>query len=375
MLLLALVAITGLAAARPAGADTPPNLNDPCYAAGRDACHTTGVGQYGTYRYGTRWFGDYRGAVAGVSLPSFCIDLGYWYPGRAYDYALRSISGLRNRLGASVPVAELHRISYAIWQFGRSDAPDQQAAVMLYVHGLMGDAQPGELDASVLGAGVQSTLSRITAQAARYAGPYTVTESMPSVVGVGAPVKVRLAVRAASAADVPGVSFRIAVSGASGPARVTSGGSGVATLTVTPDGAGTVHVSASAAGLAADLPDLYVPTHGAAAASGQRLVVPTEQTLTAHAATTVSLAHLTIVTTATPSTLILGQTDADAVTISGAPAGYAAKVQIAMYGPAATRPRWPAPGPRPRRRPSPRVTARRMHRRSRPPRPATTATS
>ena len=64
-------------AAAPAG--EPPNQNDPCSTAGRDTCGTTGVGFYANYRYGIRWFGDYRGAVAGVPH-TFCIDLRYWYP-------------------------------------------------------------------------------------------------------------------------------------------------------------------------------------------------------------------------------------------------------------------------------------------------------
>jgi hypothetical protein len=46
------------------GAD-PPNPNDPCSNAGRNTCGTLGVGYYKTYRYGLRWFGDFRAAVPG----------------------------------------------------------------------------------------------------------------------------------------------------------------------------------------------------------------------------------------------------------------------------------------------------------------------
>ena len=38
------------------------------------------------------------------------------------------------------------KIAYAVWAYGRSTTPDRQAAVMLYVHSLMGDARPGEAD-------------------------------------------------------------------------------------------------------------------------------------------------------------------------------------------------------------------------------------
>ena len=68
-----------------ADAAEPPNQNDRCSAAGRNTCGTTGVGQYDTYRYGLRWFGDYRGAVPGEAL-TFCIDLRFWYPNAAYRY-------------------------------------------------------------------------------------------------------------------------------------------------------------------------------------------------------------------------------------------------------------------------------------------------
>src|SRR4051794_2388272 len=82
---------------RVARAAEPPNQNDPCSRAGRDTCATTGKGSYRTYRYGVRWFGDYRGAVPGVSGGTFCIDLRFWYPSRAFDYEQRSAAGLRNR--------------------------------------------------------------------------------------------------------------------------------------------------------------------------------------------------------------------------------------------------------------------------------------
>ena len=75
---LALVAIPSASLAA-----EPPNPNDPCSTAGRDTCGTTGVGFYKTYRYGIRWFGDFRGAVPGPAH-TFCIDLQYWYPSPKY---------------------------------------------------------------------------------------------------------------------------------------------------------------------------------------------------------------------------------------------------------------------------------------------------
>ena len=66
-----------LAVPRASLALTPPNSNDPCSSAGRNTCGTLGVGYYKDYRYGIRWFGDFRGAVPGAKH-TFCIDLGFW---------------------------------------------------------------------------------------------------------------------------------------------------------------------------------------------------------------------------------------------------------------------------------------------------------
>jgi hypothetical protein len=86
-LLISLTIAAGLVPAA-AHAAEPPNQNDPCARNGRDSCATTGVGEYRTYKFGLRWFGDYRGAIEGVNGATFCLDLRFWYPGRAYDYEL-----------------------------------------------------------------------------------------------------------------------------------------------------------------------------------------------------------------------------------------------------------------------------------------------
>jgi len=135
-----------------ASAAEPPNQNDPCSKNGRDSCGTTGKGSYRSYRYGVRWFGDYRGAVEGFSGGTFCIDLRFWYPGKSFGYEERSAAGLKNRDGKAVPAVNLRRMNRALWKYGRSANATQQAAVMLYVHRLMGDAAPGEVDPSALSA-------------------------------------------------------------------------------------------------------------------------------------------------------------------------------------------------------------------------------
>ena len=142
-MLVALLASLTVPLASSAG--EPPNQNDPCSRDGRDICGTTGVGYYETYRYGVRWFGDYRGSIPDEKH-TFCIDLRYWYPSKAYPYRELDDATLRNRDGEEVRLANRQKLAYAIWTYGRSTNENRQAAVMLYVHALMGGARPGEVD-------------------------------------------------------------------------------------------------------------------------------------------------------------------------------------------------------------------------------------
>ena len=66
-------------------ASAPPNPKDPCVSGTKNICGTTGIGYYKTYRYGTRWLGDFKGAIPNTSH-TYCIDLRFWYPGPAYKY-------------------------------------------------------------------------------------------------------------------------------------------------------------------------------------------------------------------------------------------------------------------------------------------------
>src|SRR4029079_5592935 len=124
MLRCLLICLTVLVTTASVGtAAEPPNQNDPCSRNGRDTCGTTGEGSYRNYRYGVRWFGDYRGAVAGVTGGTFCIDLRFWYPSKAFGYEKRSAAGLRNKAGEAVSAAKLARMNRALWRYGRSDQP------------------------------------------------------------------------------------------------------------------------------------------------------------------------------------------------------------------------------------------------------------
>jgi len=61
------------------------------------------VGSYQRYRYGIRWFGDYRGAVPGAG-PTFCLDLRFWYPDRDYKFEqIAKTYGLANEGKTELP--------------------------------------------------------------------------------------------------------------------------------------------------------------------------------------------------------------------------------------------------------------------------------
>jgi hypothetical protein len=277
---IAAAAVAAAFFAAPADAAAPPNPHDPCARAGRDVCGTTGVGFYAANRYGTRWYGDYRGAVRDVPAAAFCIDLRFWYASRSYGYR-ESTRALTTRGGAAVSARTQAMMSYAIWSSGRSTTPAQQAAVMLFVHRMMGDARPGELDARVLGRGVTARYATLAQAARRFHGPYRLVARVPGSLSVSRPGSVTVRVVAASGQGVPGVRLRLAGRGvtlAASDVRTDAGGS--ATVQLTPSVAGP-RLTVVTEALAAERPRILVPTVGAAVANGQRLAAPASSPVTA----------------------------------------------------------------------------------------------
>ena len=326
-----------------AWAAEPPNQNDPCSRGGRDACGTTGVGSYETYRYGLRWFGDYRRAVPGVAGATFCLDLRFWYPSRKFDFAKRTSSDpFKNRAGKVVSAASLARMSYAIHRFGNSGRRSGQQAVMLYVHQLMDDGAPGEVNPAALGPAVRSTFARVARDSARYAGPYRLETSLPSAatsLAVRRRTTLTARVIAASGAAVPNVRLQLDLAGAGVlPPSVRTGADGVARIAFTPDDAKNgVRGSIRSELLAAPSPAIYVPRRADAARNGQRLAGPATTRVTREVAIDVTPAQIAVSTTAAPATLALGELSRDTVSITGAFTGWRADVEVRLYGPARTR--------------------------------------
>src|SRR3954451_19934295 len=227
-LLVCLLAVLALPSASPGS--EPPNSNDPCSKAGRNVCGTTGVGFYSTYRYGIRWFGDYRGAVVGHPV-TFCIDLGYWYPSRASLFHEVPGPELRNRANEVVPVGKQQRMAYAIWAFGRTHDAKRQAAVMLYVHSLMGDSRPGEVDPAAVDKTLVPIYAQIAHDAPLYHGPYRIESHVQGALVVGEEATAKVRVVSAAATPMPDLPLGVSAQGASIEGAVRTDGSGVATVT------------------------------------------------------------------------------------------------------------------------------------------------
>jgi len=332
-----LITLVGLALqlAGPAQALLPPNRNDPCSDGGRNTCGTLGVGFYKDAGYGTRWFGDYRGAVPGVAH-LFCIDASYWYASPAYGYETRSAVGLRNRAGAAVSLENQQRLAYAIWTFGRSRDPDRQAAVMLYTHALMGDVPTAELNPAALNADVAETYRQVAREADRYHGPYRIEARFPAHMTVSRRAGVQLRVLAAGGAPVPGVDLTLAADGASGtPARARTGADGTATVTLVPARAAGVQLRVETADLASTRPRIYAATAGAAAVNGQRLAAPAAQKVRhTFTADKISIAP-NVATQASRQEATIGSTISDRVVVRGL-GGLRVRVQAWLYGPFAS---------------------------------------
>jgi LPXTG-site transpeptidase (sortase) family protein len=325
------LAVLGLASV--ASAAEPPNQNDPCSSAGRDTCGTTGVGSYQRYRYGIRWFGDYRGAVPGAG-PTFCIDLRFWYPQASYKFVETPSEGLKNRAGGGVSQEKQRKMAYALWNYGRSSNPNQQAAVMLYVHTLMGDAAPGEVAPDAIGPVVEGLFSKISRESARLHGPYRIDASIPGGLKVGAPATGTVRLIAASGAPVPGVVISLEAKGADGvPPRVRTNDKGVASIDFTPTAANGVSIEARSESIASTLPRIFRPTTAAVARNGQRLAAAASQRVSATATQVSSKATITISTTAFPANVLVGQANRDRVRISGLPEGRKTTITANIYGP------------------------------------------
>jgi Sortase domain/Bacterial Ig-like domain (group 1) len=325
-------ALASLAVPHLARAVEPPNPNDPCSRAGRNICGTLGVGFHANYRYGIRWFGDFRGVVPDAAH-TFCLDLGYWYPSPAYRF--REAEGpLRNRLNEPVSLPNRQMMAFAIWTHGRSSNANQQAALMLYVHSLMGDARPGEVDPAALGPAVASIYERVARESARLHGPYRLEVRMPGGLTVGRETTATIRLLAASGDGVPNVAVTLSARGAGGlPERLETNAEGQARVTFTPSLAGEVRLTARTAALASTLPRVFSPTTAAAARNGQRLVVPASQSVTDEATATVTRARLSVSSEATPNRVLVGEPVQDRVTIGGALESWRGDVAVRIYGP------------------------------------------
>jgi LPXTG-site transpeptidase (sortase) family protein len=328
-LLLALFLLTGGVA----HAAEPPNQNDPCSKAGRNTCGTNGEGSYRNYRYGIRWFGDYRGAIDDVTGATFCIDLRFWYPSKSFGYEERSAAGLKNKDGDAVSATNLRRMNRALWRYGRSDNAAQQAAVMIYVHRLMGDGAPGEADPKALSSASQSIYSKVVSDAERFAGPYKVKATLPDKLVAGQAAELTVEVVTSGGRRVPNVDVNLSATGADGlPDSVSTGSSGVVKAPITgTDPAGGIKLTATAASLPDVLPTLYAPTKGQSVRNAQRIVRAAVAKPSAKLQAPVR-AQPALATQISQQSAAIGSEITDTVKVTGL-AGLTATIQAALYGP------------------------------------------
>ena len=310
----------------------PPNPSDPCSNAGRDTCGTLGVGFYKEYRYGIRWFGDYRGAVPGIAH-TFCIDLGYWYPTREYRYEPRT-APLKSRNGHAVGAEAQARMNYAAWRYGRSTNRNQQAAVMLYVHSLMADGRPGEVDPKALGPSVAVLFDRIAKNAERFHGPYLVSAEIPAGLVVGKAATGTVRVVSATGAPMPDVAVSLSGTGVKDlPEFVRTNAGGVAHFPLTPVVAAASRIAVRTEPLPSSAPRVYAPTIGPAVRNGQRLIAPSALAVSAVATAPAARTRVAVTTAAVPSRLAVGEESRDRVTIAGPLPTWHGTISVRIHGP------------------------------------------
>ncbi|HVU76620.1 MAG TPA: sortase [Gaiellaceae bacterium] len=267
---------------------------------------------------------------------AFCLDLRYWYAARSYRYRARH-GVLRNRDGEPVSLERQRRIAYAVWRYGRSDDPARQAAVMLYVHAMMGDARPGEVDPAAVGHGVAPLYRRIARDTARYHGPYRVDVKLPAGLAVDRPATAAIRVLSAHGNAVPGVELTLKADGADGaPARVRTNTAGVARARLTPSTAGALRLRLRTEPLAVSRPRVIAPTAPAARTNGQRLALPAAEAVAGRATRTDVHASPQLTTRASAQTTAPGATIHDTITVAGVGRS-AVTIDVALWGPFATR--------------------------------------
>ncbi len=119
-------------------------------------------------------------------------------------------------------------MNYALWKYGRSDQVTRQAATMLYVHHLMDDGAPGEIDPGAISPQIEATFNGSPTRRRKYAGPYRVVADLPSGLTVGTASKLTVRVISAAGNAVPGVPVNLDARGITGiPADLRTGTDGV----------------------------------------------------------------------------------------------------------------------------------------------------
>jgi hypothetical protein len=266
----------------------------------------------------------------------FCIDSRFWYASRSYKYREVSAGALRNRDGEVVPTERRQKVAYAIWTYGQSRKANQQAAVALYVHALMGDARRGETDPTAVNPRVTALYQRIVAKASRYHGPYRIDARVSAEPTVGKTALATIRVLSAAGNALPDVPLKlVGEGGITPPADARTGTDGAAVVPLTLTSAGQSNLRIETAPLASTLPKIFRATTQPAAANAQRLAAPASQRVTASIGLPVR-AHPSISTVVSREIARRGTQIFDRIRVDGL-GNTPATIDIELFGPFATR--------------------------------------
>ena len=163
-------------------------------------------------------------------------------------------------------VSNLQKAAYAIWTYGRTTNPNEAAAVMLYVHSLMGDARPGELDPAALNPSVVDLHAVVLRNSARYHGPYRVVVTLPAGIGAGKTGTGQVRVISGAGIAVPNVELSLSVDRRRRAVDRKTNANGVATVALRATSADGVRLKATTEPLPATLPTIYTADHRAGGA-------------------------------------------------------------------------------------------------------------
>lgn len=295
-------------------------------------------GRYRGLGNDVHWLGSYAVKPAGSSsfLVVYCMYPHKNGPSTAGGYGgIVRTSNLHLDTGATMSARAVDETAYILWRWGSTNDATQSAAVAAAAFSAEGYPDYNLNNPSSWGSqeatqdGVRALALSYLAQAAEYAGPYTLKlRTVPTSPTAGHTITVDAQLISATGHAVPGVSMQLTFDGTTHTA--TSNSAGTASSKFTAPASGAYKATAYASNVAPDTLSTVYP-HSSAA---QELLVAGDSahisnTITGRAKSPVP----TVITQANAATAVPGTPLHDVVTVSGADTGYTTKATATLYGP------------------------------------------